>query len=398
MTFAETLNPTAGIVPVRPFKAPRIESIDLLRGVVMVIMALDHVRDYFHKAAYLFDPTDLSHTTPAIFLTRWITHFCAPIFMLLAGVSAQLYGQKKGRAALSRFLWTRGLWLIFVELFVVTLEWTFNPSYSEFILQVIWAFGLSMIALSALVYLPTGAILLVGAVLVAGHNTLDNIHGGFYWDLLHDQRFLPHVAVGYPIIPWIGIISMGYALGTWYRPGYDGARRRRNLLYTGLGAVALFVLVRSLNVYGDPNPWSVQKSPLFTCLSFINVTKYPPSLLYALLTLGPALIFLSLTERPLGSFGQKILVFGRVPMFYYLVHIALVHFLALIGAMVCGYPPADMTMINTWVTAYAPLHGYGFNLLTVYVIWIGIVVALYPVCRWYDQYKRSHQQWWLSYL
>ncbi|TDX00613.1 DUF1624 domain-containing protein [Dinghuibacter silviterrae] len=385
-------------------KPARIESIDLLRGIVMILMALDHVRDYFHFSAYQYNPLDLARTTAPIFLTRWITHFCAPIFMLLAGVSAHLYGLKRSKAELSRFLLTRGVWLIFLELFIVTVEWTFNPLFNFYILQVIWAFGVSMIVMAGLIRLPLWAILSVGIVLVAGHNTLDGIHvpgdgaRAYLWSFLHDQRFFDNVAMGYPIIPWIGIMALGYALGSWYAPSFDAARRRRNLLYTGFAALLAFVLIRWTNVYGDPQGWSVQKTPLFTLLSFVNVTKYPPSLLYCLLTLGPALIFLAVSERPVGAFGQKILVFGRVPLFYYLVHIFVVHALAVIGAMICGYPWGDMTMIRSWVTNNASLRGYGFNLLTVYVIWIGVVLALYPLCRWYDAYKRGHKKWWLSYM
>ena len=387
-------------------KPARVESIDLLRGIVMILMALDHVRDYFHWAAYQYDATDLTRTTVPIFLTRWITHFCAPIFMLLAGVSAHLYGLKKGRAALSWFLFTRGLWLVFAELFIVTLEWTFNPFYSFLILQVIWAFGISMIVMAALVRLPLWSIVALGVVLVAGHNTLDGIHvpgdqpSAVLWSFLHDQRFFARFAMGYPILPWLGIMALGYGLGAWYRPGYDPVRRRRQLRYTGLAALVLFLAIRGINVYGDPHPWSVQSRAAMTVCSFLNVTKYPPSLLYILLTLGPALLFLSWAEKPVGALGQKILVFGRVPMFYYLVHIFVVHGLAVLGAMLCGYPAGDMVMIHTWVTANKSLTGYGFNLVTVYLIWIGVVIALYPLCAWYDRYKRSHiaAQPWLSYV
>ena len=405
MSTAVAFTKTSSAAAALP-KSTRIESIDLLRGIVMVIMALDHVRDYFHYSAYQFDPTDLTHTTVPIFLTRWITHFCAPIFMLLAGVSAHLYGLKKGRKALAWFLFTRGLWLVILEVFVVTLEWTFNPLYSIYILQVIWAFGISMMVMALVVRLPLWSILALGLLLVAGHNALDGIHvegngaKAIFWDFLHVQHFFPGFAIGYPILPWLGIMACGYCLGHWYGPGYDAARRRRNLLYTGVAALVLFVLIRWINVYGDLKPWSVQKSPVFTLLSFINVTKYPPSLLYVLLTLGPACLFLSWSEKTPGALGRKLLVFGRVPMFYYLVHIAVVHALAIGGAMICGYPWSDMVMIRTWVTGNTLLVGYGFNLVTVYLIWIVVVVGLYPLCAWYDRYKRGHiaAQPWLSYL
>ncbi|MBN9386254.1 MAG: DUF1624 domain-containing protein [Chitinophagaceae bacterium] len=392
-------------------KSRRIESIDLLRGTVMVIMALDHVRDYFHAYSYINDPLDLQHTSVSIFLTRWITHFCAPIFMMLAGVSACLYGLKKGKKALSFFLFTRGLWLVVAEMFIVTLEWTFNPHYPSFILQVIWAFGISMMALSLLIHLPRPVILLVGIVLVAGHNLLDTVHvagdgvPAFLWALLHEQKFSFQFGglnpiVGYPIIPWIGIISLGYCLGSLYSPDINGAVRKKALRSLGIGAILLFIILRWTNVYGDPSQWSPQKNTVYTILSFINTTKYPPSLLYALMTLGPALLFLAYSERPLNALTSKLTVFGRVPMFYYLVHIPLIHGLAIIAAMLSGHSAADMVDLTTWVTANPQLKGYGFSLTVVYIVWIIVIVVLYPISRRFDQYKRANQarQWWLSYF
>jgi len=392
-------------------KTRRIESIDLLRGTVMIIMALDHVRDYFHAYSYVNDPTDLQHTSVLIFLTRWITHFCAPVFMMLAGVSASLYGLKNGRKALSFFLFTRGLWLVVAEMFLVTLEWTFNPHYPSFILQVIWAFGISMIALSLLIHLPRPVVLLTGIALVAGHNLLDNVHvagngaPAFLWALLHEQKFSFQFGginpiVGYPIIPWIGIISLGYCLGSLYSPDIDPAVRKRSLRSLGFGAILLFIILRWTNVYGDPSHWSIQKNAVYTILSFINTTKYPPSLLYTLMTLGPALLFLAYAERPLNALASKITVFGRVPMFYYLVHIPLIHGLAILAAMASGHSAADMVNLTTWVTANPQLKGYGFSLPVVYVVWIGVILLLYPVSRRFDVYKRANQsrQWWLSYF
>lgn len=392
-------------------KTRRIESIDLLRGTVMVIMALDHVRDYFHAYSYINDPLDLQHTSISIFLTRWITHFCAPIFMMLAGVSACLYGLKNGKKALSFFLFTRGLWLVVAEMFIVTLEWTFNPHYPSFILQVIWAFGISMMVLSLLIHLSRPVILLIGIVLVAGHNLLDTVHvagdgvPAFLWALLHEQKFSFYFGginpiVGYPVIPWIGIISLGYCLGGLYSPDIDRTVRKKALRSLGIGAILLFILLRWTNVYGDPSPWSAQKNAVYTLLSFINTTKYPPSLLYALMTLGPALLFLAYTERPLNTLASKITVFGRVPMFYYLIHIPLIHGLAIIAAMISGHSAADMVDLTTWVTANPQLKGYGFSLSVVYIVWIIVIVVLYPISRRFDQYKRANQtrQWWLSYF
>jgi uncharacterized membrane protein len=398
-------------VPLSATRSKRIESIDLLRGIVMIIMALDHVRDYFHGSAYVFDPTDLSKTSVPIFFTRWITHFCAPVFMLLAGVSACLYGAKKGRKELSFFLFTRGIWLILAELFIVTLEWTFNPHYAAFILQVIWAFGISMLVLSLLIWLPRQVIGLIGIVLIAGHNLLDKIHvpgntvPAFFWAFLHEQQFFSFgpasgVMVGYPILPWIGIICIGYCLGNLYLSDYTAEQRKKALLSLGSGAIVLFILLRFSNLYGDHALWSTQKNAVFTLMSFLNTTKYPPSLLYVLMTTGPALVFLALAEKPLNALARRLIVFGRVPMFYYLAHIFFIHLLAIIGAVVSGYPWSVMVDLTTWVTANPQLKGYGFNLLTVYIVWIGVVIALYPLCRWFDRYKRAHQaeKRWLSYL
>ncbi len=395
--------------PLTAIRSKRIVSIDLLRGVVMILMVLDHVRDYFHAYSYQFDTLDLDHTSAAIFFTRWITHFCAPVFMFLAGISAFLYGAKRSRKELSFFLFTRGLWLVLAELFIVNFGWTFDPFYRVYILQVIWAFGICMIVLSVLVYLNRQLLLLIGILLIAGHNLLDGVHvpgnGGeaFFWSFLHDQRLfsLGHstVLVGYPILPWIGIITMGYCFGPLYSPDQDPAKRKRTLLSLGLGAIVLFVLLRFSNVYGDPSRWSEQRSGLYTFLSFLKVTKYPPSLLYTLITLGPALVFLAFAEGKLNAFTEKISTFGRVPMFYYLVHIFFVHLLAVIAVVATGHAWTDM-VVTTWVTNSPGLKGYGFNLATVYLVWAATVILLYPLCNWFDKYKRSHQasQWWLSYI
>jgi len=397
------------ISPAAP-KTNRIGSIDLLRGIVMIIMVLDHVRDYFHWGAFMYDPTNLSRTTVPIFLTRWITHFCAPIFMLLAGVSARLYGSKRDRRTLARFLLTRGLWLIFAEMFIVTLEWTFNPTYPVFILQVIWAFGACMIVLAGLIYLPVPAILGIGVVLAGAHNLLDGVHvhghSGWaaLWGVLHDQNQYSIGPVSfitaYPIIPWIGILAIGYALGGWYLPSVDQATRRRRLLNAGFAMVVGFVVIRFWNVIGDPSHWSYQKSWAFTVLSFLNTTKYPPSLLYSLMTLGPALIFLALSEKPLGRFQSIVTVYGRTALFFYLVHIPLVHLVAVGAAALEGYPASDMVMIKGWISFDPLLKGYGYPLWVVYLIWIGIVALLYPLCVRFDKYKRGNlpTKPWLSYF
>jgi uncharacterized membrane protein len=397
----------AATVPATPVKSKRIHSIDLLRGTVMIIMALDHVRDYFHSAAFQYDPTDLSQTSPALFFTRWITHFCAPIFAFLAGTSAFLNGTKKSKKELSWFLFTRGLWLVLVEIVLITLGWSFNPAYPFLILQVIWALGMSMMALSIAIFLPVRAILVIGLLLIVGHNLLDGLHaqGNTATDALiatlHEQHIFfthPGIMMGYPILPWIGIMLTGYTFGQLYVPTYDAAKRKKLLVYLGTGAIALFIIVRGINAYGDPHHWSVQKTPLFTILSFLNTTKYPPSLLYILMTLGPALLFLAFAEKLLNRLGEKLLVFGRVPMFYYIIHIYVIHALAMIAAAATGFKWSDM-VLTAWVSMNKQLKGYGYSLLVVYLIWIVLVLALYPLCKWYDNYKRNHRgKWWLSYL
>ena len=388
-------------------KAKRIESIDLLRGTVMIIMALDHVRDYFHQDAFLYSPTDLSKTSIPLFFTRFITHYCAPVFVFLAGISAYLYGSKKSRKELGMFLLTRGIWLVFVELFIVSLFRTFNFSYTYINLQVIWVTGISMIILSAIIYLPKRIILLSGIVLVAAHNLLDTIHvqgntmTAFLWSLLHDSNhftvdgFL--IYVHYPLLPWLGIIILGYYAGGLYAKDYNAAKRKKILLTSGIAAIILFIILRSGNLYGDAAIWSTQKDSAYTLLSFLNVTKYPPSLLYTLITLGPALLFLAFAEKPLNRVTEKIVTFGRVPMFYYLAHILLIHILAVVAAYYTGYP--DMLVLTNRADEMPGLKGYGFSLPVVYMVWIGLVLLLYPICKRFDKYKRKHpSEQWLSYL
>jgi uncharacterized membrane protein len=369
----------------------------------MIIMALDHVRDYFHGAAYIFDPTDLSKTDGFMFFTRWITHFCAPVFTFLAGTSAYLSGANKTRGQLSSFLFTRGLWLVIAEIFIITFGWLFNPVFPVFILQVIWALGVSMIVLAALIWLPVRVILAIGLILIIGHNLLDYVVSNADWyNLLHRQAPLQvgpaDFFVGYPILPWIGIMATGYAFGQLYLPSVDPVRRKKWLVRLGLGAIALFVVIRFINSYGDPRPWSEQPTAFFTFLSFLNTTKYPPSLLYILMTLGPALLFLAFTEKPLNSFTQKVVGLGRVPMFFYILHIYFIHLLGVVAIVISGHPWQDM-VLHTWVTGNEQLQGYGYPLWVVYTIWLVVMVVLYPLCRRYDAYKKAHREkWWLSYI
>ncbi|MET0214368.1 MAG: heparan-alpha-glucosaminide N-acetyltransferase domain-containing protein [Vicinamibacterales bacterium] len=382
--------------PVAPAAGVRIHSIDVLRGIVMVLMALDHVRDYFTIAR--FDPLDLSQTTPALFATRWITHFCAPVFMLLAGTSAYLLGRKRSPADLSRFLLTRGLWLVVLEFTVVAFAWTFNFRYPlGFTLLVIWALGVSMVSLAALVYLPLRWIAVVGLLLIAGHNAFDGVRPESFgvwaplWNVLHVPILLPQALVQYPLIPWIGVMAAGYVLGTVYE--MDRRPRRQYFVALGSGAIILFITLRAGNVYGDPLPWSPQASGLLSAMSFVNTQKYPPSLLYLLMTLGPALILLAVLEYARGTWATIAETFGRVPFLFYVAHIVLAHLAAGIIALATGHGLEILT--NVFV--FYP-RDWGFGLPVVYVAWLLVVAALYPACRRFAEVKRRRRDWWLSYV
>ncbi len=387
----------------------RITSIDLLRGLIMIIMALDHVRDYLYFGSFYFDPLDLEKTNGALFFTRWITHYCAPVFMLLAGTSAYLIGQKKTKKELSVFLLKRGCWLVFLEMIVVNFGWNFNIQFPSILFITIWALGVSMMVLAALIHLPKKLILAFCIVLVAGHNLLDKVHvpgntlPAFGWSLLHEQQFFTWhkeiLLIGYPLIPWIGVMPLGYLLGEWYAAGYDAGKRKRNLLLLGGGAIVLFIVLRYSNLYGDPVKWTTQKNPFLTFLSFLKINKYPPSLLYILVTLGPALVFLALTEKLHGRMVQIVSVYGRVPMFYYLIHIYVIHLIALIASTFVPGQDWSIWILKDPIWFTTGLKGYGFSLPVAYGIWIAVVIGLYPLCKRYDQYKQTHKEkWWLSYL
>jgi uncharacterized membrane protein len=389
-------------------KSPRIESIDLLRGFVMVLMALDHVRDYFHADAFLYDPLDLSKTSVILFFTRFITHYCAPVFVFLAGTSAYLVGVRKGKNELTEFLVKRGLWLIFLELTVINFAWFFNIHFYFIPLIVIWALGVGMIFLAGASRLPWQAILVIGIILTAGHNLFDGFHvegqGGdaIAWSILHDPnvfRMGSHTLfIGYPVISWIGVMFLGYCFGKFYEAPFDEVRRKKMLSRLGFGLIGLFIVIRLINVYGDPNQWTSQSTATFTFLSFLNVTKYPPSLLYLLVTLGPAILFLAYAENIRNGFSQIFVTLGRVPLFYYVLHIYFIHLFAMAAAVATGYNPGTM-VFDTWVGFSKELTGYGFSLGVVYLVWLFLLVCLYPLCRWFERYKMEHrEQWWLSYF
>ena len=395
--------------PLITASSKRITSIDLLRGAVMIIMALDHVRDYFHADAYLYEPLDLEKTSVVLFFTRWITHFCAPVFMFLAGTSAFLVGQKKSKKELSIFLLTRGIWLVLLELTLINFEWNFDITFTNIYFIVIWALGISMIVLAGLIHLPYKLILLIGIVIVGGHNLLDNIHvpgdslKAFGWALLHDSNFFnwngKNVLVGYPVIPWIGIMALGYCLGALYIPTFSAEKRKKILLIIGTAAILLFISVRFINEYGDRSHWSQQPTAFYTFLSFIKTSKYPPSLLYTLMTLGPAILFLAFAENVKGPVSKIISVYGRVPMFYYVLHIFLIHLFTMIAAGLFTDFSWKVWILKEPLWFTESLKGYGFSLGIVYLVWLAIVIGLYPLCRWYDRYKQHHKEkWWLSYL
>lgn len=384
----------------------RIESVDLLRGIIIVIMALDHVRDFF--GALDASPTNLAATTAPLFLTRWITHFCAPVFFLLTGTGARLALQRLSKSELSRFLLTRGLWLLFLELVVMRFALQFNLDYQVTAITVLWALGWSMIALAGLIHLPDWTIIAFGAVLVAGHNLLDGIpataFGSFapLWSVLHAPGFLVNapghvVLVAYPLIPWLGVTALGYTLGQVYR--WDEDRRRTFLLRLGIGLGVGFVLLRLLNVYGDPLPWSVQKSPLWTLLSFLNTNKYPPSLLFLLMTLGPALLLLRALDNGTPRWLRPALTIGKVPLFFYVLHFYLIHLLAVIACYVrFGSASGMFQSPDLGHFPFTAPPGWAADLPAIYLVWAFVVLALYPLCRWYAGVKRRRKDWWLSYL
>lgn len=388
----------------------RFDSIDLLRGLVMVIMALDHVRDYFHNGAFLFSPTDLEQTTPAIFFTRWITHYCAPVFVFLAGTSAFMVMKRKGASYTSKFLLTRGLWLIFLEATFVSFAWTFSISLSGGFFQVIWAIGFSMVVLSLLCRLPYWLILLTGLVIVAGHNALDplefaeNTPMGMFWAIMHDGGVVGFgkisYYIAYPVLPWIGVMLLGYCFGLFYTSEKLAEKRSSYLLAIGIASIVVFIVLRWMNVYGDPDAWSTQEDSVYTLMSFLNVHKYPPSLDYVLLTLGPAVIFLALADNISGKISDIFVTFGRVPLFYYLAHLYLIHLLAILNVLFF-FPEFQWQemIISDWESFIDYFKGYGYGLPGTYLVWIIVVFVLYFPSKKYAAYKKAHpEKWWLSYL
>ena len=414
-TAAVSTAPLDGVVYAPPARQ-RIDSIDLLRGLVMVIMMLDHVRDYFSAAAFQFDPTNLEKTTAALFFTRWITHFCAPVFFFLAGTGAYLRRTRGAtNAELSRFLVSRGIWLIVLELTVLRFLISADFFPNGFYLGVtIWALGWSMIVLAALIYLPLSAIAAIGGIMIAVHNAFDGVKlppcnpgapqcgaGDLLAYVLHVQSMLqlrpggPVFLAAYPLVPWIGVMALGFVFGRLYT--MDATARRRILVRLGLGIIAVFVLLRATNLYGDPSKWSVQPRPGFTLLSFLDLTKYPPSLLYLCMTLGPAILLLAFLERERRStVGRALVTYGRVPFLYYILQWPWAHGLAFVAYMLAGKSTDALFIFHN--NPPEVLARAGFSLAVVYVVWIVGVFALYPICRWYAEVKRRRNEWWMGYL
>ncbi len=387
----------------------RIESIDLVRGLIIIVMALDHVRDFFGD--FGARPTDLATSSTALFFTRWITHICAPVFFLLTGTGAYLTRTRLPQSALSRFLLTRGLWLLVLELVVMRFALQFNVDYQVTVITVLWALGWSMIVLAGLIWLPIWAIALFGVVLVAGHNALDGVQAamggpagslGRLWVILHQPGFLYRgghsVLISYVLIPWIGVTALGYTLGALYER--SARERQRWLARLGLALIAGFLVLRFANVYGDPFPWAWQSTALRTVMSFINTTKYPPSLLFLLMTLGPALLLLRAFDDRVPALLRPALTYGRVPLFFYVLHFFLIHLLVVAVSYVrYGEVAETFRSPDVGHFPFSAPPGWNVGLPAVYLIWIGVVIALYPLCRWFGGMRQRHREWgWLSYL
>lgn len=379
-----------------PVVSARITSIDALRGLVILLMLVDHAREFFFIHAQVSDPMSVAETPPALFFTRLLAHLCAPAFVALTGLGAWLYGAKNGgAAAASGFLFKRGLFLVALELTVVSFAWNFDLIPPTIFLQVIWAIGLSMIALSALVWLPRPALIAVGVVIVLGHNLLDPVTfaqgdpGHAVWAVLHDRGFIElpwgqRIRTSYPLLPWIGVAALGYAIGPWFSSGGEAAPRRRRLVGLGLGMLGLFVVLRGINVYGEPLPWSVYPDPLQTLMSVLNLTKYPPSADFLLLTLGVGALLLAAFEILWPRVIRLLSVYGGAPLFFYLIHLYGLHL-----------------AYSACLIAFGANQGDSFGVPNVAWVWAIAVAAAIPgwfACRWFAGVKRRSSQWWMKYL
>jgi uncharacterized membrane protein len=398
------------MVDVSPASLPktRVPSVDALRGLVMVIMALDHTREFFHQGAMSFQPEDLSRTTAALFLTRWITHICAPVFMFTAGLGAFLWlrpGRTKGQ--LARFLWQRGLWLVVLDLTLLRFAANFSLVKGIVILNVLWALGWSMVVLGVLVRVPVRPLAVLSIGVIALHHLADPVSASQFgaaawaWNILHQPGVFRAggvlVLAAYPLVPWFAVMAAGFCFGPIVI--LDPSRRRRWMMRIGAGLTLAFLVIRAINVYGDPAPWSAQ-IPGMTVLSFLRTTKYPPSLEFLLMTLGPALLLLACLDRGAFTRNHPLIVFGRVPLFYFLVHFFAIHALTFPFAFL-RYGRADflgnpVPSMGGDAQLYPP--DFGYPLWVVYAVWVGVVILLYPLCLWFARLKQRRNDWWLSYF
>jgi uncharacterized membrane protein len=401
-----TLTETARNLP------QRVVAIDAARGAVMILMALDHVRDFFHRAAMSYSPTDLARTTPSLFLTRWVTHFCAPVFMFTAGIGAFLWWQHgRTRKQLSTFLSTRGLWLLLLELTVMRLAYNFDFSQRyPILLLVLWVLGACMIGMAVLVWLPVPVLAVLSVAVIGLHNCLDNVRASQFgsaavvWNLLHEPGAFrlagATVIVAYPLIPWVAVMALGFCLGRVFL--MEPPARRRVFGTIGVTSILAFVIIRTLNDYGNPMPWSTQSSATYTVLSFLNTSKYPPSLAFLLMTLGPALLALACFDRPSLKSSNPLVVFGRVPLFYFVIHFYAAHLAAAFFAWLRYGHALFAFIFHPLPSMGGPRElfpeGFGYDLWVVYVVWVLIVALLYPACRWFATVKARRREWWLSYL
>ena len=370
----------------------------------MVIMALDHSRDFLHYPGN--PPLDLQSTSAILFFTRWVTHFCAPTFVFLSGVSVYLAGQRRTKKELSIFLFKRGLWLILSDLLLISLIFSFDLGYHMLVLEVLWVTGFGMILLALLIRFPFRTVAAVAILLFFLHNLLDYVSlpitglegalsklflsvGNVFVPLSPNRALI----VLYAVLPWTGALLMGYVFGSFYRNGFDPVKRRKILRYAGIGTIALFLVLRLLNLYGDPSAWSVQKNDFFTVLSFLNVTKQSPSLDFMCITLGPILLLLSYTEGLVGWLSSFFRTYGKVPYLYFIVHFVLLRIFNMLLAITMGFPLVSDGSPIVW-----QVKGFGISLWGVYLVWLATVFILYYPAQWYGKYKQNHRHWWLSYL
>jgi uncharacterized membrane protein len=382
----------------------RIQSVDIVRGLIMIIMTLDHTRDFLHLAGPA--PLDVQRTTVILFFTRWITHFCAPTFVFLSGVSACLAAQRRTTGQMTTFLLKRGAWLILSDLVIISLIFSFDVHYHFPVLEVLWAIGFGMIILALLIRAPKTIIAVVAILIIAGHNLLDNVDlpkngtpGNLSTLLLNGVGALIPIGANrfifaiYAAIPWTGALLLGYVFGHLYKKGYNAAKRQKILRLSGCVLVVLFVTLRLINHYGDPAPWAVQRNTAHTLLSFLNVRKQTPSLLFMLMTLGPVLLLLSVTEGISNRITRFCTVYGNVPYFYFIAHLVLLRIINVAGVVIAGIPLDFQKPTPVWA---AP--GFGIPLWGVYLCWITVIALMYYPCRHYGRYKQTHSGWWLSFI